>query len=250
MLNCRVVLGVFVISLAFSQTPPRAEFEVASVRQNTRDDHIVTIDVGPGPRFTARGYTLVLLIQRAYGVMDWNVTGRPGWIRVDRFDVSAKANVSGNLTEAQLQVALQKLLAERFNLRIHHAERKLPGYALVIAGDRAKLTPAAPGEERQDTFRMDQAGLSAQAISMANFARFVGGKLGLIAADETGLPGLYDVKAQWQVETTTDDDRRDAMRFAVNSALHEQLGLKLVAKRIRVPTIVIDRAEKPLASAN
>ena len=55
--------------------------------------------MGPGGRFAARGDTLVLLIQRAYGVMDWNVAGGPGWIRDDRFDVNAKANVPGNLTE-------------------------------------------------------------------------------------------------------------------------------------------------------
>src|SRR5215831_5510751 len=79
------------------------QFEVASVRPNTLDDRIVSIAVGPGGRFVARGYTLVLLIQKAYGVMDWNVEGGPGWIRVDRFDVAATVQVPGNLTEAELR---------------------------------------------------------------------------------------------------------------------------------------------------
>jgi len=64
---------------------------------------------GPGGIFTARGYTLVLLIRRAYGVMDWNVSGGPGWIRTDRYDVAAKATVQGDLTEAELQPMLAKL---------------------------------------------------------------------------------------------------------------------------------------------
>src|SRR5215475_1703449 len=85
------------------------QFEVASVRPNTLDDRIVSIAVGPGGRFTARGYTLVLLIQRAYGVMDWNVEGGPAWIRTDRFDIAATAKVS-NLSEAQLRPMLQDLL--------------------------------------------------------------------------------------------------------------------------------------------
>src|SRR5437667_6944117 len=113
---------------AFAQTRAPTEFETASVRPNTLDDHIVTVNVGPGGRFAARGYTLVLLMQRAYGVMDWNVSGGPGWIRTDRYDVSAKANVAGNLTEAQLRPMLQALLAERFKLRLHQSSKEMSGY--------------------------------------------------------------------------------------------------------------------------
>src|SRR5438270_2602843 len=79
-------------SEAFSQPKSASEFEVASIRPNIADDRIVSIKVGPGGRFEARGYTLVLLMQRAYGVMDWNVIGGPPWIRSDRFDVTAKSN--------------------------------------------------------------------------------------------------------------------------------------------------------------
>src|SRR5580704_16218205 len=81
-------------SHTFAQMESATEFEVASVRPNMADDRIVTINVGPGGRFTARGYTLGLLMQRAYGVMDWNVSGGPAWIRSDRFDVAAKAPVA------------------------------------------------------------------------------------------------------------------------------------------------------------
>src|ERR1700730_14164716 len=94
--------GLIAVAGTFAQMQAPTEFEVASVRPNTANDRIVTINVGPGGRFAARGYTLVLLMQRAYGVMDWNVSGGPGWIRTDRFDVSANANVEGDLTDAQL----------------------------------------------------------------------------------------------------------------------------------------------------
>src|SRR5207237_4292265 len=132
------------------------------VKPNTANDRIVTINVGPGGRFAARGYTLVLLMQRAYGVMDWNVSGGPGWIRTDRFDVTAKANVAGNLTEAQLQPMLQRLLAERFKLKLHKSSKEMPGYALVVSKDGPKVKPSADGEEHPDTFRMSRTGLSGQ----------------------------------------------------------------------------------------
>src|SRR6266403_795124 len=100
----RTLIGVIAAAAAAcSQGQAPTEFEVASVRPNTANDRIVTINLGPGGRFDARGYTLVLLMQRAYGVMDWNVSGGPGWIRTDRYDVAANALVPGNLTEEQLK---------------------------------------------------------------------------------------------------------------------------------------------------
>ncbi len=62
-------------------------------------------------------------MQRAYGVVDWNVSSGPGWIRTDRYDVAAKADVAGNLTEAQVKPMLQALLAERFKLRLHQSSK-------------------------------------------------------------------------------------------------------------------------------
>jgi uncharacterized protein (TIGR03435 family) len=251
---------VVAVSQVYSQPKPSTEFEVASVRPNMADDRIVTINVGPGGRFTARGYTLVLLLQRAYGVMDWNVTGGPAWIRSDRFDVSAKANVSGNLTEHELQPMLRRLLAERFRLKVHHASEQTRGYALVVARDGPKIKAAADplpsGEERQDEFRMNFNGLNGPAISMPTLARFVAGKLGVVAVDDTGLKGLYDVKAEWKFdpEQSTsrrpEEDLREAWRFIVFNALQNQLGLKLVAKKITIQTIVVDHAEKAVASEN
>src|SRR6202165_2948191 len=102
----RSLIAFLAAAGAFSQVQAPTEFEVASVRPNTANDRIVTINVGPGGRFACRGYTLVLLMQRAYGVMDWNVSGGPGWIRTDRYDVAANASVAGNLTERQLRPML------------------------------------------------------------------------------------------------------------------------------------------------
>src|SRR5262245_47347887 len=128
----RIALKLTVLiatGVAVTQAQAPTGFEVASVKPNLANDRIVRIRVGQGGIFTAKGYTLVLLIQRAYGVMDWNVSGGPGWIRTDRFDVAAKANVPGNLNEAQLQPMLAKLLADRFKLRVHRSSAETAGYA-------------------------------------------------------------------------------------------------------------------------
>lgn len=225
---------------------PARQFEVASVKRNALDDRIVQVRVGPGPTFMARGYTLVLLIQRAYGVMDWNVTGGPDWIRVDRFDVAAKADLNGDLTEDLLRPMLANLLADRFKLRVHESVEPMSAHALEIARGGPKLKPAVGSARDQDNFRFNQDGLEGQGVSMTDFARYLGGKLGLVAVDQTGLTGVYDVKAEWRVTQTSlaDDDPREALRAAVFTALESQLGLKLSPKRVPVRTIVIDAVDK------
>ena len=255
----RIACGLTVLigaGAAFTQAQAPTEFEVASVRPNLANDRLVAIRVGPGGIFSARGYTLVLLIQRAYGVMDWNVSGGPGWIRTDRYDVAAKANVQGDLTEAELQPMLAKLLTDRFKLKLHHSSTQTSGYALEVAKGGPKLKPTADGEEHRDTFRLTNVGLSGQGISMRNFARFFGGKLGLIVVDETGLTGLYDFKVDWKIDTDRPAadlpgaDSREPLREAAFDALQTQLGLKAVPKKVTVEILVIDHAEKASASDN
>ena len=182
--------------------------------------------------------------------MDWNISGGPGWIRTDRYDVAATAIVPGNLTERQLRPMLQGLLAERFKLRLHEDSKEMSGYALVVAKGGPKVKASADGEEHPDTFRMSQAGLKGQGLTMEDFARYVAGKLGLVAVDKTGLKGVYDFKADWTVEKDQDGaglpgvDPRDALRSAVFAALQNQLGLKLAAQKINVRMLVIDSVER------
>jgi len=237
------------VAVASAQAP--AQFEVASVKPNLLDDRIVQVRVGPGPTFMARGYTLVLLIQRAYGVMDWNVTAGPPWIRADRWDVMARADITGDLTEELLQPRLAKLLADRFKLRLHESTQDMSAYALEIARGGPKLTRAEGQNVDRDAFRFTNTGLEGHGISMADFGRFVAGKLGLVAVDQTGLEGFYDVKADWRVTPAqadlAGDDPRELLRAAVIEALESQLGLKLSAKRVPVRMLVIDSVERASA---
>jgi uncharacterized protein (TIGR03435 family) len=240
------------VQLSAGQAP--REFEVASVKPNLLDDRIVQVRVGPGPTFMARGYTLVLLMQRAYGVMDWNVSSGPDWIRSDRWDVQARADIAGDLKEEILQPMLANLLAKRFKLRVHETSEERSAYALEIARGGLKVRQSTSSENGRDSGRFTDTGLEFTALSMTDFARFVSGKLGLVGVDQTGLPGLYDFKADWRVTPGQTDlaggDPREPLRAAVFSALETQLGLKLTPKKVPVRMIVIDSVEKASALDN
>lgn len=231
-------------------------FEVASVKPNLRNDRIVTVQLSPSGTFMARGYTLALLIQRAYAVRYGYVSGGPGWVYADRFDIAAKASVPGRFTETELRPMLAKLLAERFRLRVHSETKEVQGYGLEVGRGGARLTRSANIEEHPDSGRMTNEEFTVQGIGMADFARFLGNKLGVAVADETGLTGTYDIHVRWDVplERTAnaqpDDEAADAGRAAAFRAVEQQLGLKLRSKKVAVPAVVIDHAEKPSAAEN
>jgi len=247
------LIATAAVSVRAAGQPPR-EFEVASVKPNLLDDRIVQVRVGPGPTFMARGYTLVLLMQRAYGVMDWNVSAGPDWIRTDRWDVAAKADIPGSLTEDILQPMLANLLAKRFKLRVHESSEEMAAYALEVARGGPKVKRSTSSEDGRDSGRFTATGLEFTALSMADFARFVSGKLGLVGVDQTGLPGLYDFKAEWRVTPGQTDlaggDPHEPLRAAVFAALETELGLKLSPKKVPVRMIVIDGVEKASALDN
>jgi uncharacterized protein (TIGR03435 family) len=86
------------------------------------------------------------LIMAAYGVQRDQVKG-PDWATTDdiraaaRFDISAK--VPPGTTKEQISTMLQSLLAERFQLSLHHETVQFPGYALVVAKGGSKLKESA-----------------------------------------------------------------------------------------------------------
>jgi uncharacterized protein (TIGR03435 family) len=252
----RILAGALNLFLAASLSPAQApaEFEVASVRPNHLDDHIVTIDVGPGGRFAARGYTLALLIQRAWGVMRWRVIGGPGWIRSDRFDVVAKATVPGNLTEEQLQPMLQALLADRFKLKLHKAPKQMIGYTLMTTRQGPKMKPASSPEQPFETLRLGYLRDRGLELTLPTFAKILGGILDVPVEDGTGLKGVWLFKVAWTEEFDTNrglpgtaDTSRSAEpgRSTVFTDMEDQLGLRLTPRRMAVDALVIESAEQP-----
>jgi uncharacterized protein (TIGR03435 family) len=60
--------------------------------------------------------------------------------------------------------------------------------------------------------------------------------------DQTGLPGLYEVKLEWTLRQLQNADA--APGPSLFTALSEQLGLRLEARKGPVEILVVDRAEK------
>src|SRR6185295_773675 len=131
--------------VATAQEPPKpasqdeGTFEVATLKQNKSGERGGGIRRLPGGRVTVTNMAARQLITFAYGLGQWQIAGGPGWLADDKFDLTAKMEGNpewggpGTGKPDPIQLALRKLLVERFKLKMHTESRDLDAYALVVA---------------------------------------------------------------------------------------------------------------------
>jgi len=253
----RILGAVFLLSgLAWGQSDPAPlSFEVADIQLNKSGKPDMRAQLLPGGRVQIENVPMKRLIVEAWRLTDDRVSGGPGWINTDRFDIVAKAVPTSS--EDDLRRMLQTMLAERFKLVIHHEEKVLPVYALV-AGKKDKLQPAAdpngklqckPGEGAQE-----QNHLVCQNVTMADLIgllpRFAPAYIDLPVVDLTELKGAYDLKFDWMSRgnynnamTKSANGESDPLAVSIFDAVGK-LGLKMENRKLPIDTIVIESVER------
>ena len=74
-------------ALCSGQTTP--QFDVASIKPNTSDDR--GGDMRPiAGGFSIRNLSVKMLVQSAYNLKPWQISGGPDWMTTDRYDIEAK----------------------------------------------------------------------------------------------------------------------------------------------------------------
>jgi len=222
----------FLAVCAFAQPPA---FEAATIKPS-KDQPGHSGSHSRTGMIVLTGQTLKGLICSAYQVKDFQVSGGPNWIDGDRFDINAKAEGAAN--GPQLKLMLQTLLADRFQLVIHHEQKIAPSFALVLAKSGLKLKPVEGATGSNSNGGRGQ--LTVTGMTMAGLADWLSRTTGTLVTDFTAAPGAYDFKLEWSM----DGDKDDA-QSALFVALQSQLGLKLESRKLPVDLIVVDRAEKP-----
>jgi hypothetical protein len=208
MLLSRVSASVlFVAFVSFGQAPQSSPvFEAASVKPGMPGDlRGSTFQFTPGGGVKITNGTLRGIIESAYSLRDSQILGGRGWLNSERYDIVANAH-GGNIAETRL--SLQTLLAERFQLKVHHETRSLPMYALVVGKSGAKLVESDA------------------------------------AASERSGAGIRAGCGQMTGTMNNGDQGPAADGPSLFTALQEKLGLKLEARKGPVEVLVVDRAEK------
>jgi uncharacterized protein (TIGR03435 family) len=238
-----MVAVVAQVICAQSQEP---KFEVAAIRPATQDNH----HNSNSDKASWRGHNLSLkwLIARAYDIDIGLVSGGPKWVDTESYDINAKIPEEfAERKAAVIEVMMQNLLAERFQLMIHREPREVSGFELVVAEKGPKMKSASPDRKGSGT-HTNNTHLKADNLTMESFAKNLSGQqdIGKLVVDKTGLSGGFDFELDWSPERRgAGEGAADEERPGIFTALQEQLGLKLKPAKIRVDAIVIDRAEKP-----
>jgi uncharacterized protein (TIGR03435 family) len=233
----------------------RAEFEVATIKPSDPDKCCSRYFSRNGRQFATANTNLKYLIQWAWNLQAKQVAG-PDWMDQARFDVAGEMSGVGTPTDREWKSAVQQLLIERFQLKLHHESREMPAFALTVAKGGAKLTPtAAPAGEQHMGFS-GAVGETMRGIGVrASIADFVGELQRIVLdrpiVDRTGLTGEYDIQFSF---TREDNNALGMTQLPDNAApnlitaLDEQLGLKLAGVKTPVDVLVIDHAEPPSAN--
>src|SRR5262249_16661649 len=138
MLRKHFLLLVVMAIPVFHQTPGvvQRRFEASSIKPNNSGSRASNLSTQPH-RFVGRNVSLRMLILHAYKIADHQLTGGPGWVNTDRYDIEAKADdAQGNEINGPM---LQALLQERFNLSVRREIQERPIYLLTVAKGGSKL---------------------------------------------------------------------------------------------------------------
>lgn len=203
------------------------------------------------------------------------IEGGPSWMDSDRYQINAKSENPTSL-DIMRGPMLQKLLADRFKLRVHREPRPAEGYVLTVVRGGPKLKPFKEGEcllageepngkplcgrplpnSQSDTRRVwDIPGLS--AVSLTNTLQRL---LDRPIVDRTGITGKFDIHLEFALDSSitrfitrscdpncppVPDVADPSAAPSIFAALQTQLGLRLEPEKSSGEVLVIDHIERP-----
>ncbi|MBZ5636164.1 MAG: TIGR03435 family protein [Acidobacteriia bacterium] len=232
-------------------------FEVATIRPSdpARPGQIITLR---GAEVITTNVTVHDLINLAYWLHPKQLTGGPAWTESDKFDLAGKPDALGQPNVDQMKMMIQKLLADRFQLKFHFEKRDLSVYAIGIAKTGAKIIKSQDDPKGIPgwSFGRTASGtrITFRNAPLSQIAAVLQNSLDKPVVDQSGLSERYDFTL-----TFTPDPAQAALiggpppPAADNpdaapdlfTAFQQQLGLKLESTKAPVDVMVIDKVEKP-----
>jgi uncharacterized protein (TIGR03435 family) len=240
---------------ALAQQP---KFEIADVHPSTTLRAYVQSFGGVvrEGRYINREATMLALIKAAYGVSDDDISGGPGWVSYDLFDVIAQ--VPEGTTPATANLMLQSLLSERFGLVVRRDTRPVPRYVLTVGKSGSKLKSAdpsatsvckplsQPGPPPADISATPNIKVACRNLTGAaiaeNLRQMAGGYLDHDVVDSTGLEGSWDFDLEWTPRGALTAKGADGI--SVFMAVEKQLGLKLEQQNVPMPALFVERVNR------
>ena len=213
----------------------RPAFDVASVKQapGPSGDSIAMGYSTTFGQIAFRNLTMKELLIEAYRVKEYQIAGPP-WLDDYNIRFVIEARCPPETKDEQVRRMLQSLLGERFGLKLHHESQNLPVYGLVAEAGRTKLQKTTIETAGGFSHGSTGPGMISGNYSLPDFAHSLSRIVDRPVLDQTDLDGLFQIDLTWTAQDSA----------SVFTAIRQQLGLKLVAKKAPIDSLVIDHLEK------
>ena len=191
-MHARTACLLLAIGALFAQSPL---FEVASVKlQPWTGSGGVGVSIH-GNTLDAEHVSLRDIVEVAYDLRDVQLSGGPAWADrreaklndAELYQVIGKAASEAPPSKDVFRQMLQALLADRFQLKIHHVQKDLPIYNLTADKSGPKLERSAAETKFTEAFRTHQV----EEAWVVIWPEHLGSKAFLAGVDETALAADY-----------------------------------------------------------
>lgn len=208
-----------------------------------------------GDRLMAVNVSVINVITFAFDLHEQQVSGGPGWMATDKFEMVIKPDTPGQPNINQMKLLLRKLLADRFQLKTHTEQRELTVYAMTLPSNtRHKLVPSASNAGNLPGLAYPRAGLlPARNATMTELAQSLqSAVMDRPVINRTGIEGRFDFTLDWMPDETQfasfgprqPQPQPDNGKPSIYQAFQEQLGLKLERSKAPADVMVIDKLER------
>jgi uncharacterized protein (TIGR03435 family) len=227
--------------------------EVATIKP-TAPDAPRTMLTFCGSEIVISRMTLNDLIEFSYNLHEKQILNGPGWMGTEKFDIKTRPDQPGSPNGEQFRMVLKKLLADRFALGFHSAQREMSAYVLRVGKDGPKMTKSAEPAGRPVYSEGPGGLIRMRNATMGDFAALMQSTvLDRPVVDRTGLEGRWEFVLKWmpdetqfggQVKLPSTSDAADNPP-PLFTAIQEQLGLKIETQKTTVDVMVIDHVDHP-----
>jgi len=264
------------IAVSAQVAPPSGlRFEAASIRPSPPGGPPISGTTIQGNRLRGTNASLLGLIRSVYFrdglISEHQFVGGPDWIRTERWNIDAVA--ASAPTRTQFDEMLRALIVDRFKLRVRREQREQPIFALLLAREDRRPGPALtkvsvdcaaykeaferlqprprpePGAPLQPTTcdtllssRPEGTRVAGRAVDLSALAQMLTSYFDAPVLDRTGLPGQYDYDLNFVRDVSL---APSADGVSLETALREQLGLRVERQRAPMDVLVIEAAERP-----
>jgi len=237
-----VALMAVSVSTILGQSGP--VFEVASVKRVTSGpnpgDIPRNMDSNPG-HFAMHNVPLRYAIEWAYNLKDFEISG-PEWIKgEERYDIVAKAEQP--VSADKIRAMVQALIIDRFQMKSHTEKKEVSCYVLIPGKGAAKLKEASEGG--QPTINGTPTATTFHNQPVSRFTFMLTRRLDRPVLDLTGLKGTYDFTIDLSgLGFGGNLPPAESTGPSVFTAVQDDLGLKLEARKQILDILVIDSVQK------